>query len=873
MVLPADSGSLPVTPMLPVRLQPPIAMPRLPNYGVFAEQYHQAIPQVVTRFWIEGKGLTVPDLARALDAMKTGGADTATGSQTRIHDALRCAIQRLRSTGHLMLEKGAIRRTGAQKRSYCVAAWDPLGRPADPFTLRHALAPYLDDPDVDQESAKHPLRTVLRTVLPLLGQSEATGTRTDRALLACADRISLSELTRLPGMVRALPGLATTTSSNYLRAVRNFLKYVAARQLVPLLIEQRGVISDPWGHWVDAHFPLKERGTTAGIVRQQRMVLMRLRDELDAICGPSRPATPHEVTPELASAAMRRLATIGCQSTQAREYRCVLWSMGRQKLGPFRDLAPDFTTGPQAWYLPMDRRCEGESVWDTFDRCLETAGVSDADRAFFRWFEEYSTLDRIALGARMDEFPSRHHKRLLGEDAQKIRVLGARVFFGLARDLGQPLTVAHVFGVGFRALANELQTRWKARADRSQALLDRQIDPPDRVQSAVSVGLGNLIVQGGLIAESAYRRSLHQRRTASPTPKSAGDAATMQVTREAQRGDLTFEERAFLEAYEISGYESQAIAADRGGAHANTNKNKDTVLAETAADMAPVHAHAIAQLQALLAAPLRNPELYHLAMAAAVGLAIDIAGPRGGELAYLTVSEHGPGFLAGQIALKGIDRKRNTNTFIMLPDALYPRWLREFVLNVARPYLLKHRPDEGHLFLNSRGAPFAKAEGDVSARPGRARRSKPHSLSAFYERWRARMYRELGTALPAGFGINKPHAARNRTLDRVNHATDLVTAAMVGGNTAAVVAGAYTQSNAAAMGSALLRAHNVPHPDARPNPTQDPNQELLDLVRARELGQIDMDACDKRLRVLSAQLRAASSGATLGAASGAARRP
>src|SRR5450759_4238350 len=104
MVLPADSGSLPVTPMLPVRLQPPIAMPRLPNYGVFAEQYHQAIPQVVTRFWIEGKGLTVPDLARALDAMKTGGADTATGSQTRIHDALRCAIQRLRSTGHLMLE-------------------------------------------------------------------------------------------------------------------------------------------------------------------------------------------------------------------------------------------------------------------------------------------------------------------------------------------------------------------------------------------------------------------------------------------------------------------------------------------------------------------------------------------------------------------------------------------------------------------------------------------------------------------------------------------------------------------------------------------------------------------------------------------------
>jgi hypothetical protein len=398
------------------------------------------------------------------------------------------------------------------------------------------------------------------------------------------------------------------------------------------------------------------------------------------------------------------------------------------------------------------------------------------------WVRDYSSLSDTELTKVIDEktgrrrFPTlRPGKRKVGYGALMSRIRVFRSWLGIAvhvlKIAPSKCTPERVFGTRFEDIALELRDQWERRAAAGQRRVELGLPPLGKAQHAASSGLHNTMALAGVIALLAYDRSRHERRLSladyegHEEPGQRVNRGKLRVARH-----QTAAEASFAEAYNISRTLSEQIVSNRGGMLVTTNKDKAVVFDDIPTmDLIPA---ALDEIQRRIRAKQSDDGLPFEALRTFLAAIIASGAVRLEECAHMRDDVH---FDAkrrsqGYIFLRAVDRKGDyCDHVVPLIEELTPRWLVDYVMDVARPALMAKWTGAGNaphhfIFMNARGRPFGdpRESADGLRRDARLIATRKGKLQGIFLDLRYQELRRAGLPAIIAHGSHGPHGDRGR---------------------------------------------------------------------------------------------------------------
>jgi hypothetical protein len=735
--------------------------------------------------WLSGELTSRRKVAAALGMLKT----TKDGSES-VSTCLRNYLHRLKGEGVVLRVGGDDPDGPAEKLGFRIAGFNYAGRPLAEQSLRDALAPLLSDPGVKQAN-KQLLKEGLRLLLPSLTGVDLRGTKTDEMVLVAASRIK-------PDAVSGLQQLALDLDhpkrNEFGRMIRHLMRYAHERNLIALVLPAK-TKQDAWTSWIDAHLPIATKGPTSAQRDRQRRACRRLREQLIAMRPASMPATPDDVTPAMANAALERLVTVHGDWRNYPIYRRDLLDLGIEGLGPYRSVARigidlvrkyDGVHASPWFYLYDSRAAErGKKFepWASLIAAVQEHGLPASMLDFVGWVRDYSSLSDSQLSKVRDpltglrRFPKiRPAVRQVQYSAQMHRIQVFRAWLGIAVHILKippaECTPERIFGVEFDEIALAMRQEWERRAEASKERAVHGLPAVGGVRHAASAGLHDTIVLAGVIALLGYDKSRHERglglsgRKVAPSGRDAG--VDMNGLRQADM--QTVGEDRLAAAYAFGQALAKQLLGARGGRHVTTNKSREVVYADVPTmDLIPDAVDAIA---ARLAAKQKDDELPFDALRVFLAAIVASGAVRIEECAHLRQDVHFAAECrrAMVFSLRSVDRKGGyCNHVVPLTEELTPRWFVSYVMDVARPKVLARWTAVGHaphefIFMDRNGRPFGDPfeSADGKARNKRLICTRKTKLEGMFLDFRISAMLAAKNEITLAHGNNTPHADRGR---------------------------------------------------------------------------------------------------------------
>lgn len=754
--------------------------------------------------WLQGRGTSLRDTAMAIgelrmqsdggeaaDAPPLDDVDEAEGGSGERKEWASTAI---RNYWRGLKASGVLIPAEQMPRGRSVG-FNLTGRPVEECTLGSMLRPYLAGSSLSARDRRE-LKTGLRKVLPQLTGVALQGTKTDEMVMVAASRVGPELVPTLVELLEALP----SGGSEYARLLRKCMRDAFAQGnavvMLPALQHR-----DAWAVWMDEHLPPAVDGRTPPVVERARRACKRLQLELEAMTPEERggpvPATPRDVDPSLASRAIERVLTVHGDHRQYPLFRKELVRLGEQGLGPYRAGAElgagllvlaDGKHPTPAFYLRSQELANNAATWPALLATMEEHRVASSMIEFARWVRDFSTLSDKELKQQRDEsgrkqFPARRQKIEVELGAETGRIRAFRAFLGAAMNLlgvpGEECTEDRVFGISFEDLTDKIIEAWEARVAANKARAERGIPALGVVRHEASTGLHGLIAAGGMIASMAYDRSRHARGAKGLKMRKGRNGKDLGLDYDAARmQEKTVGETAFLEAYTYSRTTAGNLSNQRGGAQHATHKNKELTFADTPlCDLIPGE---LALLWKRIQSGRPDPSLPFEVLRAFACSLIATGQMRIEELAHIRQDKQlSPAMRERRgIALRCVDRKDNICAHeVAFNDALQPKWLVDYVFDIAIPALLEKHSARGHaqhpfVFMDANGRPWGdpKESEDGKVRNQRLVQTRKSKLVAMFKDFRLQALRRAGKPILNSHGNNTAHADRGRM---ANIATNL----------------------------------------------------------------------------------------------------
>lgn len=589
-------------------------------------------------------------------------------------------------------------------------------------TLRHIVAPYLADPDVEgwrKEAVRKALR--FRFDLPNLCREEE--------ILAAAERVSADHLYEFANVVygQAKAELKKQTAKNYRSSIVGLLRYGGTKRLVPMVFPYF-VKQDVWAVAADRYFPLPEDGPADCGTRNNRQGMRDVGRAARHLFG-------EEVTLESLTREQAKMITDDIRYRQgklesSRLGTRVFIALGRSGVGPFSvpravdAFTVDTAYGPKpAIYL---RNPDGTSCgddWESFMALLTAKGLPPETVVWLREYGLYISMPSRELFKPefRKRFPVRLDKHHLQPQSLASRITALRAYLGAAVELldyaPEELTPDVIFGTAFDDIAYALMDWWQ---DRREAV---QLDGGD---TAVSGGLGHYIIAVGMVCLTRYAMLRHARRLKVATRKKKredGSEGEEKIDRrtEEQKNDKSAEEQAALDAY-LSSTELEAQLQAMAKKDRGTNKgaapefkNLKRMIQNTPPSFFITILNAgIAEVREGIHQGRRD-SAFHKLVVEMVDLGLTVStGSRSEESCLVRVDRHMTAECraARRFAYLPEERKQGTAHEVLLQPAYLPDDILDHYLTVTRPFLM-----EGQwLEARRRGR-----RGDVKALPEKVR--------------------------------------------------------------------------------------------------------------------------------------------------------
>lgn len=616
-------------------------------------------------------------------------------------------------------------------------------------------------------------------------------------------------------------GLSKKTRQNLLSALRKLLVWgLRSNRFALWFPEYRP--ADAWSSLMDTCFPTAVRGATCAELLKTRSALYTIirvcRDELGV-------SSPSDLT---AGDIERCLQTVAVPHRDLEAVR-------------IRRFGLEDRRGPGDWENPVVRLIIDtirskrrvtclpylESVVPSLDSALTLEGFAAVLRShrlpseweeFFAWYHNYSSLPHLALRGRRDEFPARGAKRKLVPRTFETRLMAARAFLGLARELYPDrfgsLTPTIVYGELFEDLSLAMQNRWADGASGGRG--------PSHSGSA---GIVHHLLSAGLTAKALFDRAVHLRSRTERDVTSSSRRSDKGTRAEGGRSDdwnvegLTGDERDLLRAYQSSMDDASELQRSASTSPRGTGLNTVKDLNELIRDTPFLHFQRvqlwiISHLEQLAKLDRKLTPEYTMWMIIALihGLLIS-GGCRRGELCHLRSGVQ-TNLLSGNrdIKLRPVDRKNRRELSFILRDRWFPDALLASYVNDVRPRLLAEAGllEDPHQFLILNpfsGMPYGCPEEnleDGSGRDDRPFQSRKVQLARIWKIHAAKAFVACDFSIPVGphrFGM---HVVRNVGGHAVYMKHDLDTAAAWLGDTVASVEGTYASLNGALVDTSLV---------------------------------------------------------------------
>lgn len=858
------------------------------------------LPVAVAAVWVEARAVTWKALAKRIGP----GRDPETGEPLPVLDpttghpvsTLMDVVRALEAEGRAGRHQTSIDGGRGKATAPHWFNWSPV--PHDVATLRDALEPYMASVDVPAHR-RQKLAEALRLVLPLLtrfplGRKCAVGEILKAAALVPAARIH-----ELPA--RAQAAAATPKAGEqHARHVRGMMRWAAARHLVPIVLPAPRP-DDAWEEWKDRLLALPSCGAADGTLRTSR----RLWDEFRKAAIDRHGVTILERDPDDLTAAeahdivvhLRRVMGRGSVAGEVASFLLRLRDLHGE--GPYRRLEPNpyVVRGPKGARAPRHMlvgadggRADGGD-WAAMRRIASDAGFGPEWQEFLTWYEQYCTLDALAIDRRRREFPARPPRHELGRGAQERRIQALRLWLGTATEMlglgASDLTPAQALGVRYHEIRSAMRDEWAERAGYARARKDAGLPTEDTISDASSKGIEHYVLCIGMMAQALLRRLQLQRagRRANDLRR-VGDAGAIKIDKRVMRGGIAeHDEQALHEAYEDTLLQAEMLKAARIARNGKTgDSNSAKSLERIIEDMPARRWHAIYRalltkvqrmrrergraptrrwcklvqhtliLSVLLSTACRESELYHLRF--------DIQFDRAKRV----------------ITWRAVDRKNRKRHFGTLRPALVPDWLLDLWCDECRPWLMSdqhvaaQRPAvaaHSFVFVNLDGNAIGCVDEDAHGgrRDLAGFENRKGSASTSFVNTLAAVAAELGVVLPEGRGEFGEHAIRGAIAHDVACDPELgpEAAAQLLGDDVKTIRRSYSRLDARSVDVTLLAAfadlrHQVSQPagkSAASSVEASSGSEALDwademraLLADRRAGRID----DEEFALLKADL-------------------
>lgn len=585
--------------------------------------------------------------------------------------------------------------------------------PPHEATLRHAVEPFLTDPDVPPHR-KHAVRSALRFALELPTKCP------DSTLLLACQAVPADALYALPGRVhdaaRSRPEpLSLQTAQNHRSAIRGVMRYAAERRLIPIIFPQIWV-DDAWERDKNAWFPLTPDGPTPQKIATWRSAWTVFAQTFSAI-HPELPNELSSVTREIAEEVITRMQVEEGRYAHGYNARAALRYLAKTHgVGPYAESSPvdafyiETPSGPRpALYLRSANGEAGDGNWERFFELLSEHRLPPELTEFLRWYREYVTLPGMEIITRRDKFPPRRNRTRLDEITLNERLPALRAFLGAALyefkavpdapPLGlsldpQTLTPEVVFGTRFASILGAMVAWWSARA----ALL-----PSDAIGRSSSGALRQMVIGLGMISLALYERLRHQRRMEVATDTTAAGIERVDWRAE-EKAQKTAEEAAAWEAYRDASRMADALAGQSNGRGKGkrvkrTNDFKD--IRRIVENTPPTYWIKLlrAMLERMREAKQKRLDYgneYHTNVLNAFLLGLLIStGCRIEELCHVRLDVQARDLRAKRIIrLRAIDRKNVKPHEVLVQSEFVPDDLLEEYLDRTRPWFLAGKPAE-----------------------------------------------------------------------------------------------------------------------------------------------------------------------------------
>lgn len=483
--------------------------------------------------WVHGKAFTLGALVESVKAA-TGAAITSANASYYFNQLARRGeyVSQPAKFG----AKGATEATGRPTTPYMINRGH---LDASTITLRHAVEPYLADPQIGA-TRKHALRSALRFQFELPEQCAQ-----DRILQAC-EAVSAPHLYGLPRQVREMASaghLSKKTGQNHAAAVAHMLRYAGERRLVPVVFPQY-MEMDAWEVALQQYWPLPSAGRASKVMIGRRRAWRVYGAKAKEILGSAR--EPESITRQEADRVLAALRQCG-KFDVVTQIRTMLRRLAADRgAGPYVETAAidpfiiQADAGPRSALMLQG----GGTGWDGLIACLREHGFPVEMITYLEWYGAYIAMPTVELLEHGPLFPHRKKAHRLGTLALDGRAQGLRAFFGAAileLELDPAtLTPAVAFGHESRRIVAALIGWWNRR---------RRVLPTGAVGSAQAAGLHGYVIGAAMMAYTLYEKLRFERRLTVAQRNSSSGKTTLTDRRAEEGAPKTADEAALWEAY------------------------------------------------------------------------------------------------------------------------------------------------------------------------------------------------------------------------------------------------------------------------------------------------------------------------------------
>lgn len=543
--------------------------------------HYGRIEAVVIDAFVRGRPYTQRALASAM--AKTYGIDEEATSERLVY-----YLRQLAGRGMYEAQAGRFGSKGTEaKGSPTSPRWfNWSGVAVDQATFRHALEPFLRDPEVP-DWRKEVARKAMRFLRELPTQCP------DDRILLDSTSITAEKLYDLPNAVHAAASerFGRQTAKNYRGAITAVLQYGAERRLIPLVFPYFNP-PDAWAEFTDRYFPLALEGPSSRYVRRHRNGMSYIRRAAMAIFGPA--CTPEHLDRAGARKIVAHLSLVDGELDAANKAMGTLRELARAfKAGPFSQpsAADEFFVQTRhglrpAIYLRDDAVADQTetNTWDALLALLERMRFPQSTIEYLRWYRTYITMPARELMRRDNRgrFPHRRDAHHLSPNSLVRRAVALRAYLGAAVNVvglrPETLTPDVLFGSAFDEIAHGLVDWWQ---DRRDALVQQGGD------TAIAGALAQYLVAVGMICYTRYELLRFERRlTVAVTERESKRNPKDRVVRidtVAEEGAAKTREElaawdAYRQAYAIENQLQARVKDERGANRAGAPEFKDIKL-------------------------------------------------------------------------------------------------------------------------------------------------------------------------------------------------------------------------------------------------------------------------------------------------------